>query len=88
MTPSVAGERWCETTCSPPGAFYLGVCTGTTYTASYNLNCFLLGQQQPTGTPVFVGGSKPTTYAGYRLAAGSPGKGAASDGTDMGILVG
>jgi hypothetical protein len=35
--------------------------------------------------PVFVGGSTPTSYAGYRLAAGSPGKGAASDGTDVGI---
>lgn len=37
------------------------------------------------GVPVFVGGDHPTTYAGYRLAAGSPGKGAASDGADVGI---
>lgn len=37
------------------------------------------------GTPVFVGGTSPTTYAGYALAAGSPGKGAASDGLDVGI---
>ena len=34
-------------------------------------------------TPVYVGPA--TTYAGYRLAAGSPGKGAASDGKDLGI---
>ena len=66
---------------------YFGVCTGTTYTASYNLNCFCSGNNNITGTPVFVGGSRPTTYAGYRLAAGSAGKGAASDGTDMGIRV-
>jgi hypothetical protein len=37
------------------------------------------------GTPTFVGGAHPTTWAGYKLAAGSPGKGAASDGTDVGI---
>jgi hypothetical protein len=35
--------------------------------------------------PVFVGGANPTAYAGYRLAWGSPGTGAASDGTDIGI---
>jgi parallel beta-helix repeat protein len=36
------------------------------------------------GVPVFVGGANPTTYDGYRLAPGSPGKGAASDGLDVG----
>jgi hypothetical protein len=40
------------------------------------------------GTPVFTGGSAPTTYAGYALAAGSPGKANASDGKDRGINVG
>jgi hypothetical protein len=34
---------------------------------------------------VFQGGSNPTSYAGHRLANGSPGKGAATDGTDQGI---
>ncbi|MCP3140514.1 discoidin domain-containing protein [Pyxidicoccus xibeiensis] len=38
-----------------------------------------------TGAPVFVGGAQPTDRAGFRLATGSPGKGAASDGTDIGI---
>lgn len=37
------------------------------------------------GTPTFVGGANPTTYEGYRLSAGSAGKGAASDGLDVGI---
>jgi hypothetical protein len=40
------------------------------------------------GTPVFVGGSNPASFTSrdqYRLAAGSPGKNAASDGTDIGI---
>jgi hypothetical protein len=37
------------------------------------------------GTPVFVGGANPSSYEGYRLAAGSLGKNAASDGTDIGI---
>lgn len=39
------------------------------------------------GTPVFVGGSSPTTIAGFALASGSPGENAASDGTDMGADV-
>lgn len=34
-------------------------------------------------TPVYAG--PPTTYDGYRLAAGSPGVGAASDGSNVGI---
>jgi hypothetical protein len=51
----------------------------------HNLNAGQSGNGNVTGTPVFVGGSNPTSYAGYRLASGSPGKGAASDGTDMGI---
>lgn len=36
------------------------------------------------GTPSFVGGSNPNTYAGYALATGSPGKNAGSDGQDVG----
>jgi hypothetical protein len=57
-----------------------------TATQSYNL----LGSGSAStndikGRPVFAGGSKPTTFAGYALAAGSPGKGNASDGTDRGF---
>jgi hypothetical protein len=37
------------------------------------------------GTPLFTGGARPTSYAGFHLATGSPGKQAASDGTDVGI---
>ncbi|MGI8730472.1 MAG: hypothetical protein ACR2LK_10870, partial [Solirubrobacteraceae bacterium] len=37
------------------------------------------------GLPRLQGGQRPTTYAGYLLADGSPGKGAASDGLDLGI---
>lgn len=48
---------------------------GSGYTADHNL----------MSGAVFVGGANPTSYAGYKLAAGSPGKGAASDGSDMGI---
>lgn len=39
------------------------------------------------GTPQFVGGSNPNTYAGYALASGSPGAGKASDGSDVGARV-
>jgi hypothetical protein len=37
------------------------------------------------GTPTFVGGANPTTFAGFALASGSAGIGAASDGTNIGI---
>ena len=73
------------------GGIYLGNLGGCSpgpsgsYTASNNLNCACSGTSNITGTPIFAGGTNPTTYAGYRLAPGSPGKGAASDGTDIGI---
>ena len=38
--------------------------------------------------PTFTGGNNPTTFPGWALAAGSPGKGNATDGTDRGIRVG
>jgi hypothetical protein len=57
---------------------------GSTYTARYNLTQSPVpGTGNIVGTPVFVG--PLTTYAGYRLAAGSPGKGKASTGIDVGI---
>jgi hypothetical protein len=37
--------------------------------------------------PAFVGGSAPVTASGFALATGSPGKNAASDGSDMGANV-
>jgi Right handed beta helix region len=39
------------------------------------------------GIPVHVGGTDPTNYAGFALAPGSPGKNAASDGTDIGARI-
>jgi len=41
--------------------------------------------QNFAGTPRFVGGAHPTTYAGFRLALGSLGTGRASDGRDVGL---
>lgn len=46
------------------------------------------GNARLRAKPVFVGGVKPSSWAGYALAAGSPGKGSASDGLDRGIRVG
>lgn len=37
------------------------------------------------GRPLFAGGARPTSRAGFRLAGGSPGAKAASDGADVGI---
>ena len=53
-------------------------------TQDHNLDSGMSGPGNITGTAVWTGGSKPTSYGGYHLA-GSLGKNAASDGTDMGI---
>jgi hypothetical protein len=45
------------------------------------------GANAIVGMPAFTGGGNPATYIGHLLAAGSPGKGNASDGTDRGIRV-
>ena len=37
------------------------------------------------GSPTFVGGASPSTWAGFELAPSSPGHLAATDGTDVGI---
>jgi hypothetical protein len=71
-----------------PGAGVTDKGSGVSY--EHNLNCVRHGASCPgtgnlKGRPVFVGGTKPTSYQGYRLARGSPGKGAASDGSDLGI---
>ena len=57
--------------------------SGVSY--DHNLNSGKSGTGNLKGRPVFVGGRKPTSYQGYRLARGSPGKGSASDGGDLGI---
>jgi parallel beta helix pectate lyase-like protein len=43
------------------------------------------GPANLTGLPVYVGGSHPTSFAGFALARGSKGRGNASDGLDRGI---
>ncbi len=46
---------------------------------------FIDGYENNTeGTPTFVGGNTPTTWAGFALAENSLGENAASDDTDMG----
>jgi hypothetical protein len=39
------------------------------------------------GTPTYVGGPAPSTIGGFQLAAGSLGKNAATDGTDLGAAI-
>lgn len=56
-------------------------------TLASNTHNLYSGASSPNinGSPTFVGGSSPTTYLGFRLAAGSAGENAATDGTDVGI---
>ncbi len=42
------------------------------------------GARDRAGRPVFAGGAHPRSRGGFRLADGSPGRKAASDGTDVG----
>jgi PKD domain/Right handed beta helix region len=69
-------------------AQYVGLTGGVNCTPGGNSHNMV--RQSPSagnflGSPQFVGGANPTTYEGFRLAPGSPGKGAASDGLDVGI---
>ncbi len=62
----------------------------TNCTVAYNLftsSAQASGTNTIVGTPVFAGGSNPTTWAGWALAPGSPGTGNASDGSNRGIRV-
>ena len=54
-------------------------------TNDHNLNAGVPGPGNLKGKPVFVGGKKPKSFQDYRLARRSRGKGAASDGSDLGI---
>jgi hypothetical protein len=45
------------------------------------------GSHTINGSPTYLGGTTPTTRAGYQLATGSLGVGAASDQTDIGVVI-
>jgi hypothetical protein len=58
-------------------------------TGDYNLiSGATLGGHDIKGKPTYAGGSAPSTWAGFALAAGSTGTGKASDGNAMGIVPG
>jgi hypothetical protein len=46
------------------------------------------GEGELRGVPTYTGGAAPSSYAGFRLAPGSLGVGAASDGLDIGARFG
>jgi hypothetical protein len=69
-------------------ALVSGNCTGCT--VSYNLfssSGNASGTNAQIGAAAFVGSASPSSWAGYVLAAGSPGKANASDGADRGIRI-
>ncbi|MGZ3796390.1 MAG: hypothetical protein ACXVB1_08500, partial [Pseudobdellovibrionaceae bacterium] len=63
--------------------------TGSTGSIFLNQLCFAAGQCSGSnlivGVPTFVGGSSPTTWAGFQLTSGSLGYRNGSDGNDRGI---
>jgi Right handed beta helix region len=76
--------------------FVNGTIGGYSHDPSYCANCTFTtnlfnsagraeGANAIVGNPLFAGGANPTTWSGYALAAGSPGKGRATDGGDVGI---
>ena len=64
------------------------ISNSTSIDADYNLlaSGSPRGAHDIKGSASFVGGSNPSTFAGFRLVAGSRGTRAADDGADMGIL--
>lgn len=72
---------------SPGGIQSNGAGTAATYTVNDYQLCAAscTGANSIVGTPTFVAGASPATYAGAHLTAGSTGHLAASDGLDMGI---
>ena len=56
---------------------------------SHNLvgNASANGPSEIRGKPTYVGGATPSGWEGFKLAAGSLGKGNASDGTDRGAAI-
>lgn len=60
---------------------------GSGNTIDYNTNTTsnCRGSNGVNGNPTFVGGTDPTTWAGWELSSGSPGENAASDALDAGI---
>lgn len=70
------------------GAFSVPAAKCASCTVTHNLfSARPQGAAALVGTPAFAGGTSPATFAGFTLAAGSPGKGDASDGTDRGVRV-
>jgi hypothetical protein len=70
----------------------LCVCGGSApqnQTEDYNLVATTggTGAHDIRGIPTYVGGSSPTTMAGFALTAVSPGHAAADDGSDMGAAI-
>jgi Right handed beta helix region len=58
-------------------------------TVDYNLiSGGARGSHDIKGRPTFAGGSSPTSWAGFALAAGTTGTGKADDGTAIGIVPG
>ncbi len=63
---------------------------GQTADEDYNLMATGRGRgaNDTRGLPSYAGGQAPASYAGFKLAAGSNGKGTASDGFDRGARIG
>lgn len=63
-------------------------CSSCTFRSNmFNSSSFQTGTSILIGTPLFSGGSAPTSLSGFGLASNSPGKAAGSDGTDLGAIV-
>jgi len=66
-----------------------GTSTYASGSPNYNLctnGASCAGANSINGTPTYVGGATPSTYAGWFLTGGSTGHNAGHDGTDMGLV--
>lgn len=76
------------TTTGGAGTTQSAACPGCTWTFNLATSSSVPTQSAGgvVGSPVYAGGATPSTWAGFTLAAGSPGYNVGSDSTSMGIV--
>jgi hypothetical protein len=77
----VGGTTIGGSTGSNPSFFDYNLCTA----GLCSLGSISAGAHSLSGRPTYVGGTSPTTYAGFALTSSSIGSNSASDGTDIGM---
>lgn len=83
-TATIKNNAFINSTYNPNAQGSISGCSNCA--ASYNISTgAITGTNSIQGTPTFLGGTSPTTWAGWQLTSGSLGYRNASDGNDRGV---